>query len=101
MGRFILDVFVPKMELLIDQPDARLPFGEYDDPDGSGRIVVTESYVYEPDTQIKRITRVFVRRQANWFKNDDERIKWFEAGDAELFIHIEREIHNWLSKMGL
>jgi SAM-dependent methyltransferase len=56
MGRFILDVFVPKMELLIDQPEARFPFGEYDDPDGNGRIVVTESYVYEPDTQIKRIT---------------------------------------------
>jgi tRNA dimethylallyltransferase len=26
---------------------------------------------------IKRNTRIFVRRQANWFKVDDDRIAWF------------------------
>jgi len=31
-------------------------------------------------TQMKRLTRVFVRRQANWFKADDPGIHWFEAG---------------------
>jgi len=30
---------------------------------------------------IKRNTRVFVRRQANWFKPDDPRITWFEVSD--------------------
>ena len=55
-GRFIIDVFVPKMELCINQPGKRLPFAEYDDPYGRGRVVVQESYVYESDTQIKRIT---------------------------------------------
>jgi SAM-dependent methyltransferase len=54
-GRFVIDVFVPKMEFLINKPDERYPFSEYDDPDGSGRIVVTESYIYESDTQIKRL----------------------------------------------
>lgn len=29
---------------------------------------------------IKRRTRQFVRRQANWFKEDDARIRWFEMG---------------------
>jgi len=29
--------------------------------------------------QMRRLTRVFVRRQANWFKADDSRIKWFGA----------------------
>jgi len=48
---------------------------------------------------MKRVTRVFVRRQANWFKDDDERIKWFDAGDAELFIQTEKEIFKWLAKM--
>jgi tRNA dimethylallyltransferase len=33
----------------------------------------------EAKTQMKRITRIFVRRQGNWFKEDDEQIKWFEA----------------------
>ncbi len=30
---------------------------------------------------IKRDTRIFVRRQANWFKPDDPQIQWFEADD--------------------
>lgn len=55
-GRFALDYFVPKMELLVPQPGERFAFGEYDDPDGGGRVVITHSYVYEPDTQLKRIT---------------------------------------------
>ncbi len=32
--------------------------------------------------QIRRRTRRFVRRQANWFKPNDPRIHWFSAGDA-------------------
>jgi SAM-dependent methyltransferase len=54
-GRFAIDVFVPKPALLINRPGERAPFSEYDDPDGRGRIVVTESYVYEPHTQIRRV----------------------------------------------
>lgn len=55
-GRFIIDVFVPKMELLVDRSEEKVPYAEYDDPEGRGRIIVAESYVYEPDTQIKRVT---------------------------------------------
>ena len=33
---------------------------------------------------IKRKTRQYVRRQANWFKPDDARIRWFEAEKANL-----------------
>jgi SAM-dependent methyltransferase len=54
-GKFIIDVFVPKIELLVNRPGERSPFAAYDDLEGRGRVVVTESYVYEPDTQIKRI----------------------------------------------
>jgi tRNA dimethylallyltransferase len=38
----------------------------------------------EAITQIKRSTRVFVRRQANWFKPDDPDIRWFRAGSQQL-----------------
>ena len=54
----------------------------------------------EAITQMKRITRVFVRRQANWFKEADRRIRWFEASDAVLFIQIEEEIRNWHKSLG-
>lgn len=33
--------------------------------------------------QMKRITRRFVRRQANWFKEDDPLIQWFPANAAD------------------
>ena len=40
---------------------------------------------------IKRNTRTFVRRQANWFKPDDPRITWFEASD-EIVDRMETTI---------
>lgn len=38
--------------------------------------------------QMKRITRVFVRRQANWFKESDPNICWFEAGDPKVLEKV-------------
>lgn len=34
----------------------------------------------EAQAHMRRLTRVFVRRQANWFKPDDPDIHWFNAG---------------------
>ncbi|MBG0787133.1 MAG: tRNA (adenosine(37)-N6)-dimethylallyltransferase MiaA, partial [Anaerolineaceae bacterium] len=33
---------------------------------------------------IRRNTRIFVRRQANWFKPEDPRIQWVDAQDNML-----------------
>jgi tRNA dimethylallyltransferase len=44
---------------------------------------------------IKRNTRIFVRRQANWFKPGDERIAWFTASphlEDEMEAYIRRNI---------
>ncbi len=32
--------------------------------------------------EMRRITRVFVRRQANWFKENDPKIRWFDSGST-------------------
>lgn len=40
--------------------------------------------VDEAKTQMKRLTRIFVRRQANWFKAEDAGIKWFEMNGETL-----------------
>ncbi|TFH37226.1 MAG: tRNA (adenosine(37)-N6)-dimethylallyltransferase MiaA [Anaerolineales bacterium] len=45
--------------------------------------------------EIKRITRQFVRRQANWFKPDDARIHWFVNHDA-VVDEISVLIRTWL-----
>ena len=54
-----------------------------------GKISLEEAVL-----QIKRDTRTFVRRQANWFKPDDPDIHWFlaGAGAAETILGV---IENW------
>jgi tRNA dimethylallyltransferase len=42
--------------------------------------------------EIRRATRIFVRRQANWFKASDPNIKWFAAGDENIISQIENAI---------
>ena len=46
------------------------------------RVLNGELSVEQAKAEIRRATRVFVRRQANWFKETDPQIKWFrvEAG---------------------
>lgn len=46
---------------------------------------------------MKRMTRQFVRRQANWFKEDDPAIRWFDAGrtSPEEIIEFARSAQNW------
>jgi len=39
--------------------------------------------------EMRRATRIFARRQANWFKEDDPDIRWFEAGQENLTDLIE------------
>lgn len=46
--------------------------------------------------QIRHDTRVFVRRQANWFKPDDPDIHWFQAGLQPVEL-MEAEIQRWLA----
>lgn len=48
---------------------------------------------------IKRETRRFVRHQANWFKEDDPDIQWFDASDlAQTVCKVERFVRDWLAK---
>jgi tRNA dimethylallyltransferase len=51
--------------------------------------------VEEAKTEMRRLTRIFVRRQANWFKLDDPSIHWFDAGKVSV-EEIEKIIHNFL-----
>jgi tRNA dimethylallyltransferase len=46
---------------------------------------------------IKRHTRQFVRRQANWFKEDDPSIHWFRV-EPRTVGEIEQLIRSWLAK---
>ena len=51
--------------------------------------------VEQAKLEMRRLTRIFVRRQANWFKPGDPSIHWFEAG-ADPLEAIEQTIHEFL-----
>ena len=46
--------------------------------------------------EMKRATRVFVRRQANWFKESDPEIAWFRVKEG-VVMEVEKYIHNRLT----
>lgn len=56
-----------------------------------GQISLEEAVVL-----MKRRTRVFVRRQANWFKQDNPAIQWFQVSDQTV-DEVESAIRQWLA----
>ncbi len=54
-GRFIVDLFTPSPRILARDPFERHPVGEYEDPDGEGRIRVSETNEYATTTQVNHI----------------------------------------------
>jgi len=56
-------------------------------------VVNNEWSVDQAKVEIRRATRVFVRRQANWFKESDPNIMWFHPNQKE---EIESYLRNTL-----
>ena len=58
------------------------------------RVINGELNEQQAKAEIKRATRIFVRRQANWFKESDPNIKWFrvETGVVEEIESYIREL---------
>lgn len=54
-GHFIVDWFNPSLEILLRGETQRYPCFEYDDPDGRGRVLVTEGNHYDRSTQINHV----------------------------------------------
>ncbi len=54
-----------------------------------------EMSLEDAKVRMRRLTRNFVRRQANWFKAQDAEIHWFEAGE-ETMNEIEKEVRVFL-----
>ncbi len=46
------------------------------------RVISGEISEEQARAEIKRATRIFVRRQANWFKESDPNIKWFRVEEG-------------------
>jgi SAM-dependent methyltransferase len=59
-SRFGFDIFNPRLDILLRDPSKEYPHSSYEDPDGAGRIEMTENNVYDPATQINRV-RLYYR----------------------------------------
>jgi tRNA dimethylallyltransferase len=46
------------------------------------RVLKRELTIEQAKVEMRRATRSYVRRQANWFKETDPQIRWLEASDA-------------------
>lgn len=55
--------------------------------------------VEEAKALIKRATRQYVRHQANWFKENDPRIHWLEAGSPNVLAQAEVLVRAWLTRL--
>ena len=61
------------------------------------RVIQSELSEEHAKAEIRRATRVFVRRQANWFKESDPNIKWFNVEQGvveEIERHIQKKLEN-------
>lgn len=61
------------------------------------RFLVGKISYEEAVAQIKRRTRLYVRRQANWFKANDDSIHWYQM-DKHSIAEIEQAISVWLKE---
>jgi tRNA dimethylallyltransferase len=59
------------------------------------RVIQGELTEEQAKAEMRRLTRVFVRRQANWFKESDPNIRWFRMGE-EVVEEIESYIRDSL-----
>lgn len=64
-------------------------------------VIKGELTAEQAKAEMKRITRVFVRRQANWFKESDPRIHWFHPERENLLEEIKTIIRNSMQKQVL
>jgi tRNA dimethylallyltransferase len=62
------------------------------------RVVQGQWSIEQAKVEMRRATRIFVRRQANWFKEDDPNIRWFEAGQENVTKMVEDYVRQSLGK---
>ena len=56
------------------------------------RVINGQLMEEQAKVEMRRVTRIFVRRQANWFKESDPNIMWFRIKDG-VIEDIEESIH--------
>ena len=92
-GRFIFDVFNPKLEILARPAGDRRLEREYQDPDGRGTMAFEHSGTYDDATQVSHIRCYFVRRDANGkeldVREEDLHLRSFFPQELNLLVRSQ------------
>jgi len=88
-GHFIIDIFNPKLEILISDPNKRFAVAEYEDPYGHEKVTITENNVYDKEIQINHI---------KWYYQIGKREEF--AVELNMRIYYPQELDNMLSYNG-
>lgn len=64
------------------------------------RVLQDELPLEQAKAEIRRSTRIYVRRQANWFKEQDPEIKWFKV-EEQVVDQMESFIHEALRSLAV
>jgi SAM-dependent methyltransferase len=92
-GRFVFDVFNPKIEILARASGDRRLEREYQDPDGRGTMAFEHSGTYDDATQVSQIRCYFVRRGANGeeieVREEELRLRSFFPQELDLLVRSQ------------
>jgi SAM-dependent methyltransferase len=85
-GRFVFDVFNPKIAYLNRDSAKRIPEREYEDPEGKGTITVEQTSVYDDAAQVIRIRWYFSRREEKDFRVEELNLRCFYPQELDLLV---------------
>jgi SAM-dependent methyltransferase len=85
VGRFVVDLFVPSARIL-GREAGRYPVGSYEDPDGRGRVTVTESNQYDSASQVNHITWYYSREGEGEFAAVPLKLRMFFPQEIDALL---------------
>jgi SAM-dependent methyltransferase len=92
-GRFVFDVFNPKLSLLARQPDERKHERDYQDPDRKGTIALEHTVHYDDASQVAHIQCYFTRHGANGeerdFRQEELNMRCFFPQELDLLVRSQ------------
>jgi len=89
-GRFIVDMFNPRLERFMSDPNKRYAVAEYEDPYGHEKVTITENNVYDKKTQINHI---------KWYYKIGKKEEF--SVELNMRIYFPQELDNLLYYNGL
>ena len=92
-GKFIFDLFNPKVAILAREGTGRTHEREYKDPDGRGTITLEQTLVYDDAAQVSRMRWYFSRSGRNGeekdFRVDDLHMRCFFPQELDFLVRSQ------------